>query len=88
MSLSVGTAARSGVRALILCEAHQVTVACPLVILFPLSPRYTVSSGVRLTHGVLGFVVVVQSSRHAPLHVDARVESFLEGFDTASHACA
>lgn len=42
---------------------------------------YTVNSGVRLTHGVLGFVILVQSSRHPPPFVDGRVEAFLESFD-------
>lgn len=42
---------------------------------------YTVTSGVRHTHGVLGFVVGVQSSRHPPGFVDARIEAFLEAFD-------
>lgn len=46
---------------------------------------YTVASGVRHTHGVLGFVVVVQSSRHPPGFVDGRIEAFLEAFEAVRH---
>lgn len=42
---------------------------------------YTVSSGSRLTHGVMGFGIFVQSGTHGPLYLDERVESFLVGFE-------
>lgn len=41
---------------------------------------YTVSSGPRLTHGVAGLCVVVQSGTHGPAHLDARVDAFLAEF--------
>ena len=41
---------------------------------------YTVSSGPRLTHGVSAFCVVVQSGVHGPVHLDSRVDAFLEKF--------
>lgn len=41
---------------------------------------YTVSSGMRLTHGVLGFAVLVMSGEHGPAHLDARMDAFLEAF--------
>jgi nardilysin len=41
---------------------------------------YTVSSGPRLTHGIAGFCVVVQSGVHGPVHLDTRVDVFLSGF--------
>jgi hypothetical protein len=41
---------------------------------------YTVHSGTRLTHGVLGFCVVVVSAAHPPAEVEARVEAFLHDF--------
>ncbi|KAG7670534.1 hypothetical protein Ndes2526B_g00294 [Nannochloris sp. 'desiccata'] len=41
---------------------------------------YTVSSGPRLTHGISGFCVVVQSGVHGPVYLDARVDVFLSGF--------
>lgn len=37
-------------------------------------------SGARRTHGVLGLCVSVVSGAHGPLHLDARIESFLGGF--------
>ncbi|KDD73111.1 hypothetical protein H632_c2526p0, partial [Helicosporidium sp. ATCC 50920] len=40
---------------------------------------YTVHSGLRCTHGLLGLAVVVVSASHGAAHVDARVEAFLEG---------
>lgn len=48
------------------------------------SPSSVVSSqvytGTRLTHGVLGFCVVVVSARFPPTHVEGRIEAFLESF--------
>jgi len=41
---------------------------------------YTVGSGTRLTHGVLGFVVFVQSNQYHPQHLDERIEAFLVQF--------
>ena len=41
---------------------------------------YSVHSGVRCTHGVLGLVVGVVSGVHGPAHLDARVEAFLAAF--------
>ena len=41
---------------------------------------YTVQSGTRLTHGISGFCVIVQSGVHGPRHLDSRVDSFLESF--------
>jgi len=41
---------------------------------------YTVMSGTRLTHGVLGFVVAVQSAKHGPQHLEARIDAFLDSF--------
>jgi hypothetical protein len=41
---------------------------------------YTVHSGTRLTHGVLGFCVVVVSAAYGPLYVEGRVEAFLAAF--------
>ena len=38
---------------------------------------YTVRSGWRLTNGVLGFCVTVVSDKYDPVHVDARIETFL-----------
>mmetsp|Transcript_29851 Transcript_29851/g.97207 ORF Transcript_29851/g.97207 Transcript_29851/m.97207 type:complete len:1027 (-) Transcript_29851:78-3158(-) len=43
---------------------------------------YTVYSSRRQTNGVLGFCGVVQSSNYGPDHIEARIESFLEGFLT------
>jgi nardilysin len=44
---------------------------------------YTVSSGVRLTHGVLGFAVTVQSAKHGPAYLDARIDAFLAAYQQA-----
>jgi nardilysin len=41
---------------------------------------YTVTSGPRLTHGISGFCVVVQSGVHGPVHLNSRVDVFLSGF--------
>ncbi|GAB4823775.1 hypothetical protein N2152v2_010821 [Parachlorella kessleri] len=41
---------------------------------------YTVHSGMRLTHGILGFCVVIMSGVHGPAYLDSRIEAFLEGF--------
>ena len=41
---------------------------------------YSVHSGVRRTHGVLGLCVVVVSGVHGPAHLDARIEAFLASF--------
>jgi hypothetical protein len=41
---------------------------------------YTVHSGSRLTHGVLGFCVVVVSAAYGVDHVEGRVEAFLAEF--------
>lgn len=41
---------------------------------------YTVHSGTRLTHGVLGFAVVVVSAARGPRFLDGRIERFLRGF--------
>ncbi len=41
---------------------------------------YSVSSGTRLTHGVLGFCVTVVSAAYPPGHVEERIEAFLGGF--------
>jgi nardilysin len=41
---------------------------------------YTVHSGMRLTHGVLGFAVVIMSGTAPPSTVDARIEAFLSSF--------
>ena len=41
---------------------------------------YTVHSGMRLTHGVLGFAVVVVSAAHGPEYLDARVDAFLNSY--------
>ena len=41
---------------------------------------YTVSSGVRLTHGVLGFAISVQSAKHGPSYLDTRIDAFLAAF--------
>jgi len=43
---------------------------------------YTVGSGTRVTHGVLGFVVFVQSYQYHPQHLDERIEAFLAQFDS------
>lgn len=42
---------------------------------------YAVSSGGTNTHGVLGFILLVQSSSHPPAHLDSRIEAFLASFD-------
>ncbi len=47
---------------------------------------YTVASGVRLTHGVLGFAVTVQSAKHGPAHLDARIDAFLASYEDALRA--
>lgn len=39
---------------------------------------YSVHSGLRLTHGILGFAVVVVSGEHGPAYLDSRVRAFLE----------
>eukprot|EP00873_Tetraselmis_striata_P042477 jgi/Tetstr1/462741/TSEL_000701.t1 len=41
---------------------------------------YTVHCGQRLTHGVLGFCVVIISDTHSAAELDARIESFLDSF--------
>ena len=41
---------------------------------------YSVHSGTRRTHGVLGLCVVVVSGTHGPAHLDERIEAFLAGF--------
>eukprot|EP00798_Chlamydomonas_sp_ICE-L_P021126 gene21126-28013_t len=41
---------------------------------------YTVHSGVRMTHGILGFCFTVQSAKFPAEHVDASVETFIQGF--------
>lgn len=41
---------------------------------------YTVLSGHRYTHGVVGFVIIVQSEAHRPSYLDARVDVFLQDF--------
>lgn len=41
---------------------------------------YSVHSGTRRTHGVLGLCVVVVSGAHGPAHLDARIEAFLGAF--------
>ncbi|KAK9820983.1 hypothetical protein WJX81_000873 [Elliptochloris bilobata] len=44
---------------------------------------YSVHASVRLTHGMLGFAVVVVSGVHGPAHLDARVDAFLGGYEAA-----
>ena len=41
---------------------------------------YTVHSGVRLTHGVLGFCFTVVSAKFPSQHLDARIETFIKSF--------
>lgn len=41
---------------------------------------YTVSSGTRMTHGISGLCVIVQSGVHGPVYLDGRVDAFLESF--------
>jgi len=41
---------------------------------------YVVSSGTRLTHGIAGLCVTIQSGTHGPAHLDARIEVFLASF--------
>ncbi len=41
---------------------------------------YSVSCGLRMTNGVLGLAVRVQSERYEPEHLHARVEAFLRKF--------
>eukprot|EP00952_Eustigmatos_sp_NYUAD-ZCMA_P004412 19417-Eustigmatos_ZCMA.PRE.1 len=41
---------------------------------------YVVSCGVRMTHGVLGFCVRLQSERYEPQVLHTRVEEFLRRF--------
>jgi hypothetical protein len=41
---------------------------------------YSVSCGLRMTNGVLGLAVRVQSERYAPEHCQARMEAFLGKF--------
>ncbi|EFN52789.1 hypothetical protein CHLNCDRAFT_138430 [Chlorella variabilis] len=41
---------------------------------------YSVHSGTRRTHGVLGLCVVVVSGAHGPAHLDVRIEAFLASF--------
>ena len=38
---------------------------------------YSVHSGLRLTHGMLGFAVVVVSGERGPAHLEARIHAFL-----------
>ncbi|KAI8472962.1 MAG: Metalloenzyme, LuxS/M16 peptidase-like protein [Monoraphidium minutum] len=47
---------------------------------------YTVHSGSRLTHGVLGFCVVVVSAAYGVEHVEGRVEAFLASYRDALQA--
>lgn len=41
---------------------------------------YSVSSGTRLTHGVLGFCISIVSGEYSAEHLDRRIEAFLTGF--------
>ena len=41
---------------------------------------YSVHSGTRRTHGLLGLCVVVVSGAHGPAHLDVRIEAFLASF--------
>lgn len=41
---------------------------------------YSVHSGTRRTHGVLGLCIVVVSGAHGPTHLDARIEAFLGAY--------
>lgn len=41
---------------------------------------YTVSSGMRLTLGVLGFACIVQSAAFSPAHCASRIDAFLTSF--------
>eukprot|EP00887_Chlorella_sp_A99_P000580 scaffold17.g580.t1 len=49
---------------------------------------YTVSSGMRLTHGVLGFALLVMSGEHGPAHLDARIDAFLLAFGDLANMSA
>ena len=53
----------------------------------PLHLRYTVQSGVRLTHGVLGFCFTVVSAKFPSEHCDARVEAFIQSFYDTKCVC-
>lgn len=43
---------------------------------------YSVYTGARLTHGVLGFCITVVSAAYSADHVADRIEEFLSDFDT------
>jgi nardilysin len=47
---------------------------------------YAVHSGGRLTHGVQGLCVVVQSGAHGAAHLDARIDAFLSSFQAKLEA--
>lgn len=41
---------------------------------------YSVSCGLRMTNGILGLAVKIQSERYEPEHLHARLEAFLQSF--------
>jgi nardilysin len=67
-------------RALLDCVDQLVYEPCYDTLRTKEQLGYTVSSGPRLTHGISGFCVVVQSSVYGPLHLNSRVDVFLTGF--------
>ena len=49
---------------------------------------YSVGSGPRNTHGVVGFVVSVTSSSHGPAHLLARIDALLDAYVTSVRSTA
>lgn len=78
--LQCGAAADAAARAVLDMADQLVYEPCYDTLRTKEQLGYTVHSGTRLTHGVVGFCVVVQSGVHGPAHLEARVEAFLESF--------
>lgn len=78
--IQCGTAADSYLRSLVDMVDQLMFEPCYDTLRTKEQLGYTVSSGSRLTHGIMGFGIFVQSGTHGPLYLDERVESFLTSF--------
>ncbi|KFM22670.1 Insulin-degrading enzyme [Auxenochlorella protothecoides] len=75
-------AGRDGVRARALVDLVEQLVGEPCYDTLRTKEQlgYSVHSGMRLTHGLLGFAVVVVSGVHGPAYLESRILEFLAGF--------
>ncbi|KAF0694416.1 Aste57867_14713 [Aphanomyces stellatus] len=60
--------------------AHLVKVPCFSQLRTQEQLGYIVSSGQQVAHGVVSFYVTVQSNKHSPVHLQARIDAFAAAF--------